>query len=191
VEPRVLLVTDPRTDAQPLTESAYVNVPTMAFCHTDSPTRLVDIAIPANNKGKQAVGLLYWLLAREVLYLRGTPALPRGQPWDVMVDLFFYRDPEEAEKEEKDAEEAALAAQRAAAADAYALQNAAAAAALAPSGLAPATTLGGVGYGGELTPGNPGLMGVGGLGFAQGVPMGSGMQWDASVTPGVDWAGEQ
>ena len=28
-------------------------------------------------------------------------------PWDVMVDLFFYRDPEEAEKEEQAAKEQA------------------------------------------------------------------------------------
>lgn len=45
------------------------------------------------------------MLAREVLRLRGT--IPRDR-WGVMVDLFFYRDPEEAEKEEQSAKEAAL-----------------------------------------------------------------------------------
>jgi len=107
-EPRLLIVTDPRTDHQPITEASYVNIPVIALANTDSPLRFVDIVIPCNNKSPHSIGLMWWMLAREVLRLRGTISRDK---WGIMVDLFFYRDPEEAEKEEQAAkEQAALTA---------------------------------------------------------------------------------
>jgi len=100
IQPRLLVVSDPRTDHQAITESAYCNMPVIAFCDTDSTVSYVDIAIPCNNRGQKAIGMMYWMLTREVLRMRGTIA--RSVPWEIKVDLFFYRDPEDVLKKEEE-----------------------------------------------------------------------------------------
>lgn len=86
----MLIVTDPRTDSQAVTEASYCNIPTIAFCGTDSPLCYVDVGVSANNKLKHSVALLWWVLAHEILYLRGQ--IPRTSRFEVIGDIFFYRD---------------------------------------------------------------------------------------------------
>ena len=58
-EPRLLIVTDPRADHQPVTESSYANIPVIAFCNVDSPTKFIDMAVPCNNKSPHSIGLMW------------------------------------------------------------------------------------------------------------------------------------
>merc|ERR1712110_1190785 len=82
-EPRLLLISDPRSDHQPVTEASYANIPIVAFTNVDSPTKFIDIAVPCNNKSPQSIGLMWWFLAREVLRLRGS--ISRDMPWEVIA----------------------------------------------------------------------------------------------------------
>jgi small subunit ribosomal protein SAe len=103
-EPRLLVISDPRVDHQAVTEASYVNIPVISFTNTDSPLKFIDIAIPCNNKGRESIGLMWWFLAREVLLLKGKMTRQTGFILDdkvIMPDLYFYRDPEDQEKEQE------------------------------------------------------------------------------------------
>ncbi|GAB6266713.1 MAG: 30S ribosomal protein S2 [Methanothrix sp.] len=67
MEPDVLIATDPSGDAQAVNEAVDVGIPVIALCDTNNMTSNVDLVIPTNNKGRKALTLIYWLLARQVL----------------------------------------------------------------------------------------------------------------------------
>jgi len=71
VEPDVVVVTDPSGDSQAINEAIDVGIPVVALCDTNNLTSNVDLVIPTNNKGRKALTLIYWLLAKEVLKERG------------------------------------------------------------------------------------------------------------------------
>jgi len=102
VEPRLLIVADPKTDSQAVKEASYVNIPVIGFCGSDSSLAFIDVAIPGNNQGRDSIGLLYWLLAREIKRMKAE--IPRDDVgsdlWaqDVPVDLFFHNEIEKNEK---------------------------------------------------------------------------------------------
>ncbi len=71
LEPELLIITDPLADAQALREARNVGIPVVALCDTNNETKHVDVTIPTNNKGRRALALVYWLLAREILKIKG------------------------------------------------------------------------------------------------------------------------
>jgi small subunit ribosomal protein S2 len=71
MEPEVLFVTDPAADAQALSEAVSTGLPIVGICDANNTLRNVDLALPANNKGRRSLSLIYWLLAREILTARG------------------------------------------------------------------------------------------------------------------------
>ena len=70
MEPDVILVTDPIADKQAITEATHRRIPIMAICDTYNDLEFVDFIIPANNKGKKSLGIIYYLLTREILKIR-------------------------------------------------------------------------------------------------------------------------
>ena len=71
IEPRAILLTDPAADVQPFREALNIAIPVVALCDANNLTNGVNVVIPGNNKGRSALALMYWLLAREMLRLRG------------------------------------------------------------------------------------------------------------------------
>jgi small subunit ribosomal protein S2 len=71
VDPEVIVVSDPRADAQAVKEASTVGIPIVALCSTDNEFTGVDLVIPTNNKGRRALAVIFWLLARQILRERG------------------------------------------------------------------------------------------------------------------------
>ncbi len=71
IEPDVVVVTDPIGDSQAITEAVQAGIPIVALCDTNNMTKYVDLVIPTNNKGRKALSMIYYLLTREMLRLRG------------------------------------------------------------------------------------------------------------------------
>lgn len=98
VEPRLLILTDPRIDYNALVESSYANIPIIALCNTDNNLGYVDCAIPCNNRSKKSLAMVYWLLTREVLSLKGE----LDESFTDLPDLFMYRNIEKKDEKTED-----------------------------------------------------------------------------------------
>jgi small subunit ribosomal protein S2 len=83
VDPEVIVVSDPRADAQAVKEAGNVGIPIVALCSTDNEFAGVDFVIPTNNKGRRALAVIFWLLARQILRERGELASDKEPPFTI------------------------------------------------------------------------------------------------------------
>jgi small subunit ribosomal protein S2 len=86
IEPDVLIVSDPRADSQAVREASSVGIPIVALCSTDNDFSGVDLVISTNNKGRRALAIIYWLLARQILREKGE--LPPDKDLPLTVEDF-------------------------------------------------------------------------------------------------------
>jgi small subunit ribosomal protein S2 len=71
VEPKLLLVCDPKSERQAITEAGTMGIPIVGLCDSDNGTSFIDWVVPCNNKGRRSLALIFYLLAREYQMGRG------------------------------------------------------------------------------------------------------------------------
>lgn len=79
----VVVIVDPHADKVILREAKLARIPVVALFDTDDILDGIDLAIPANNRGKKALGLAFFLLARQILLELGKIASEEEFDYDL------------------------------------------------------------------------------------------------------------
>jgi len=72
-EPDLVIVIDPTVDKQAINEAVSMRLPIIGLADTYNEPAFIDLILPCNNKGKKAIALVLWALAREVMSRREQP----------------------------------------------------------------------------------------------------------------------
>jgi small subunit ribosomal protein S2 len=83
MEVKVVLVTDSWPDRNVIKDSIQIGMPVIALCDTNNQSNEIDLVVPCNNKGKKSLGLLFYILAREYLRIRGQLGAGQEPPFTV------------------------------------------------------------------------------------------------------------
>jgi len=71
IEPKIMLVIDGFADSSAIKDASLMGIPVIALVDTNNKIDCVDLIIPCNNKGRRSLGMIFYLLAREFLRLKG------------------------------------------------------------------------------------------------------------------------
>jgi len=77
----VVVIVDPHADKVILREAKIARIPVVSLFDTDDTLSGIDLAIPANNRGKKALGLAFWMLARQIMIELGKIASEEEFPY--------------------------------------------------------------------------------------------------------------
>ncbi|MDP3698680.1 MAG: 30S ribosomal protein S2 [Nanoarchaeota archaeon] len=70
-EPKIIVVCDPWTDKNTVQDAAKKGIPVIGLCDTNNQANDIDLVVPCNNKGKKSVGLVFYVIAREYMKIKG------------------------------------------------------------------------------------------------------------------------
>ena len=70
-EAKIVMVVDAWPDRNAVLDAVKVGIPVIALCDTNNQSNFIDLVVPCNNKGKKSLGLLFYILTKELLKLTG------------------------------------------------------------------------------------------------------------------------
>ncbi len=70
-EAKIVLVVDAWPDRNAVLDAVKIGIPVIALCDTNNQSNFIDVVVPCNNKGKKSLGLLFYILTKELLILKG------------------------------------------------------------------------------------------------------------------------
>jgi len=101
----VVVIVDPHADKVILNEAKLARIPVVSLFDTDDNLSGIDLAVPANNRGKKALGLAFWILAREISLQLGKIASEDDFPYslqDFTSNIIpYYKQQQQQQKQEQ------------------------------------------------------------------------------------------